>query len=155
MSGAAALWRTLTVTGRVAVAVGLLLAMVLAGRGLGLRWDPLGLGAKQLEAARNRAADAEADAAARRLEIEGEAGQRRALEQFHRRGAVVTRLTVPAILEARTDDDADLPLAPGRARRLRAHDRELCRLAPAVCAGAAAADPAAGGDDALFPDATG
>jgi len=155
VSGAAALWRALTVTGRIALGVGLLLALVLAGRGLGLHWDPLGLGAKRLEAARDRAINAEADAAARRLEVEGEAGQRQALEQIHRRSEAVTRLTVPAILEARTDDEADLPLAAGRADRLRAHDRELCRLAPAVCTGATAADPAGGGDVTLFPDPPG
>ena len=153
MSGAATVWRALTVTGRVVLAVGLLLALVLAGRGLGLSWDPLGLGAKRLEAARSRTVDAEADADARRLELEGEAGQRQALEQIHRRSEAVTRLTAPAIHEARTDDDADLPLAAGRAARLRAHDRELCRLAPAVCAATAPADPAGGDDDALRPGA--
>lgn len=155
MSGVAALWRALTAAGRVVVVVGLLLALVLTGHRLGLRWDPLGIGAKRLAAARSRAVEAEADAAARRLELEGEAGQRRALEQIHRRSEAVIRLTAPAILEARTDDDADLPLAAGRAARLRAHDRELCRLAPAVCAGPAAVAATGGGDDAMRPRATG
>lgn len=147
-------WRALTVTGRIVMVAGLLVALFLAGRGLGLSWDPLGLGAKRLEAARSRAADAEADAAAQRLELEGEAGQRRALEQIHRRSEAVTRLTAPAIHEARTDHDADLPLAVGRAARLRAHDRELCRLAPAVCAATPAIDSAGGGDDAVRPGAS-
>tara|TARA_R110002051_G_scaffold166531_1_gene237291 strand:- start:350 stop:817 length:468 start_codon:yes stop_codon:yes gene_type:complete len=154
VNGAATLWRALTVTGRTVLMIGLLLALVLAGRGLGLRWDPLDLGARRLEAARSRAFDAEADAAARRLELEGEAGQRRILERIHRRSEAVTRLTAPAILEARLDDDADLPLATGRARRLRAHDRELCRLAPAVCAATAPADPAGDDNDALRPGAS-
>ncbi|WP_339932377.1 hypothetical protein [uncultured Brevundimonas sp.] len=149
------LWRALTTTGRIVLMIGLLLAMVLVGQGLGLRWDPLNLGARRLEAARNRTAVAEADAAARRLEREGDAGQSRAMDQLHRQTLAVTRLTAPAILEARLDDDADLPLAPSRARRLRAHDRELCRLAPAVCAGPATADPAGAGDDALRADAAG
>ncbi|WP_339870920.1 hypothetical protein [uncultured Brevundimonas sp.] len=148
-------WRALTITGRIGLVAGLFLALVLAGRGLGLRWDPLNLGARRLEAVRTRAVAAEADAAARRLEREGETGQREALDRIHRQTDAVTRLTVPAILDARLDDDADLPLATRRARRLRAHDRELCRLAPAVCTGPAAADPAGGGDDAVFPGASG
>lgn len=143
------LWRALTATGRTVVVIGLLLAILLAGHGLGLRWDPLNLGPRRLEAARSRAADAEADAAARRLELEGEAGLRRSLEQFHRRSEAVTRLTAPAIVEARTDVDADLPLATGRAARLRAHDRELCRISPTVCAGPAATDAVGGGDGAV------
>lgn len=154
MSGPTTVWRALTVTGRVAVIAALLLILILTGHGLGLRWDPLDLGAKRLEAARKRAGDAEADAAARRLELEGEAGQRRALEQIHRRSEAVTRLTAPAIREARTDDDADLPLAAGRAARLRAHDRELCRLAPAVCAATAATDHAGSDNDAVRPGAS-
>jgi hypothetical protein len=143
------LWRALTVTGRIVVVIGLLLAILLAGQGLGLHWDPLNLGARRLDAARSRAAAAEADAAARRLELEGEAGQRRALERINRRTVAVTRLTVPAMAEARTDDDADLPLATGRATRLRAHDRELCRISPGVCAEPAPVDPAGGSDHAV------
>lgn len=154
MSGVAP-WRALTVTGRIVSGVLLLLALVLAGRGVGLRWDPLGLGARRLEAAQSRAAVAEADAAARRLEQVGEVGQRQALDRVYRQAVAVTRLTVPATLEARLEDDADLPLATGRARRLRTHDRELCRLAPAVCSGPAAADLAGGGDDAVLPRAAG
>jgi hypothetical protein len=148
---AAALWRALTVTGRIAVAAVLLLGLVLTGHGLGLRWDPLNLGPRRLEAARNRAAVAEADAAARRLEQAGEVDQRRAVDRLHQQALAVERITGPAILQARTDDDADLPLATNRAARLRAHDRELCRISPAVCAGPAAPDPACGGDDALRP----
>lgn len=154
MSGLS-LWRALSIAGRTVLVVGLLLALVLIGRGLGLRWDPLNLGVRRLEAARDRAATAEVDAAARRLEREGDAGQRRALDQFHRRTVAVTRLTLPAMLEARLDDDADIPLAISRARRLHAHDRELCRLAPDVCAGSAAVDPAGAGDDAMLSDPSG
>lgn len=42
---------------------------------IGVRWDPLGLGRQQLEAARARATRAESDAAARAAEVAGERRQ--------------------------------------------------------------------------------
>ena len=49
-------------------------------------------------------------------------------------------------IEARAAPDADAPIDPSRADRLRAHDRELCRLRPTICSDGPDG-PAAGPDD--------
>tara|TARA_R110002012_G_scaffold262978_2_gene445384 strand:+ start:27669 stop:28082 length:414 start_codon:yes stop_codon:yes gene_type:complete len=137
------------------VLVLLILVVVVAGRGLGFRWDPLNLAGRRLEAAQTRAEVASADAAARRLEIEGEAGQRLALDRHHQQALAVMRVTAPALAQARSAEDALEPLDPERAGRLHAHDRRLCRISPAVCADTAAADPAGDGDDTVSTGTTG
>ncbi|WP_341019443.1 hypothetical protein [Brevundimonas diminuta] len=121
------------------LAVGVLLLIV--GRGLGLRWDPMDLQARRLEAAQQRLDRAQAEASARSLEAAARARQLENLDAFHRNAQAVTQATVAAEIRARTADDADTPLDPDRARRLRDHDRELCRLAPVVAGCAASADP--------------
>jgi hypothetical protein len=132
----------------VAVFVGVLAA---AGRGLGLRWDPFGLDERRLQTAERHAAAAVNDAAARRLEAEGAAVQARRLDDHQQQALELARITAAAGAEARNADDADHPLDPDRADRLRAHDRELCRLRPDVCAASAAAAP--GGGDGPVPAA--
>ena len=121
------------------LAVGLMLLIV--GRGLGLRWDPLHLQARRMEAAQQRLGQAESEATARSLEAAARGRQVESLDAFHRNAKAVTQTTVAAETRARTADDADTPLDPDRARRLRDHDRELCRLAPAVAGCAAPVDP--------------
>jgi hypothetical protein len=121
------------------VAVGLALA---AAHGLGLRWDPFDLQGRRLEAAQSRAATAEADAHARRAERDGDSVVSREVTAARDTEIEVGRVTATAIQQARDADDADLPLAPDRVRRLDDHDRELCRYAPALCAGAGKAEPA-------------
>ena len=61
----------------------------------------------------------------------------------------VAEATAAAETRARTADDADTPLDPDRAQRLHDHDRQLCRLAPAVAGCPASADPGRGRDAAL------
>jgi hypothetical protein len=140
--------RALTPLGwSLAVAV-LFMAALALGHGLGLRWDPFGLAGRRLAAAEARAATAESDAAARRLEVEGAADQVRRLDLHHQQARSVAVATVRAEIDARSAHDASVPLDPARAARLREHDRRLCKLAPAVC-GPAAADPARGGGDAV------
>ena len=129
------------------VGVAILLLVVL-GRGLGLRWDPLDLEARRLDAARREVKTASAEAAARALEVEGAVAQARRVENHHQQQVAVTRATAISKAEARNAYDAERPLDPDRAARLRDHDRELCKLAPAVCH-AAATDPASGSGDAL------
>jgi len=121
------------------VAAGLALA---AANGLGLRWDPFDLQGRRLEAARSRAALAEADYHARRAERDGDRIVSREIETVRQTEIEVGRVTATAIQQARDAHDADLPLAPDRVRRLDDHDRELCRHAPALCAGPGKADPA-------------
>jgi autotransporter translocation and assembly factor TamB len=142
------LLRALKPLGRVVVAALAAGALVLIGHGLGLRWDPLDLAGRRLRAAQVQAAAATADAAARRLEVEGAADQARRIDHHHQQTAATERATARAAADARNAHDASTPLDPARAARLAGHDRELCRLAPAVCA-AAAPEPADGGDDAL------
>lgn len=134
--------RALTPLGWLAVAAAALLLLLIAGRGLGLRWDPLQLHARRLETAQRRADQAEAQVAARALEAAARGRQVESLEAFHRHNEAVARATATAETRARTADDADAPLDPARARRLRDHDRELCRLAPALAGCPASADPA-------------
>ena len=121
------------------IAVGLALA---AANGLGLRWDPFDLQGRRLEAARSRAALAEADAHARRAERDGDRIVNRETEAVRQTEIEVGRVTATAIQQAREADDADTPLAPDRVRRLDDHDRELCRHAPALCADADPSEPA-------------
>ncbi|MBU1540248.1 MAG: hypothetical protein KKC29_00055 [Alphaproteobacteria bacterium] len=140
--------RALTPWGRALLAAGVLGAALIGLQGLGFRWDPLGLAERRARAAEVRAAAAAADASARRLEVEGGADQVRRLEAVHHRTRAVAEATARVTTQAGRADDAEIPLEPDRAARLGGHDRELCRLAPAIC-GAAAADVARGGDDAL------
>ncbi|MEN5146072.1 hypothetical protein [Brevundimonas diminuta] len=134
--------RVLTPWGWLATAVVAVAALWLLGRGLGLRWDPFQLQTRRLEAAEQRLNRAEAEADARALEAAARARQVESLDAFHRNAQAVTAATVAAETRARTADDADTPLDPDRAGRLREHDRELCRLAPAVagCAAPAGSD---------------
>lgn len=104
--------------------------LVWAAGAFGLRWDPFGLDRRRLEAAQAHATHAQSDAAARQAEVVGEREQARRLKQTLKPVRAAEALTSTAIHEARTADDAQIPLAPDRADRLRAHDGELCRLAP-------------------------
>jgi len=131
-----------------ALAVAAAAALVLFAHSLGFRWDPFDRAGRRLAAAEARAAAAEADAAARRLEREGAAAQDRRLDIHHQQALALARATARAEAGARSAHDADQPLDPDRVRRLSDHDRQLCGLAPAVCA-AAPARLAGGGDHAV------
>lgn len=144
-------WKALTPLGGVAAiaAAAALVALVLGG--LGFRWDPLDLDRRRLDQARGRAAVAEAEALARRLEAEGTQAQLRRVEHVNHTRTAVAAVTAAAVEQARSAEDANILLEDGRADRLRAHDRELCRLVPDLdgCAGAAGASGA--GDAAVRP----
>jgi len=124
------LMRTLTPLGRLVLVGVAVLLLALAGRGLGLRWDPFNLQRWRLEVADARATYAESDAEARRIEAAGQGRQAARVEIHHRQTLAVQRATVAAVTQARSAEDANDPLDLVRADRLRAHDRELCRLAP-------------------------
>ncbi|MGH7019028.1 MAG: hypothetical protein ACREEY_04065 [Brevundimonas sp.] len=133
--------RTLTPLGWLALVGAAVLLLAIAGRGVGLRlrWDPFDLQQRRLEAAEVRATRAESDAEARRVEAAGRAQQAARVESHHRQTLAVERATVAAVTQARSAEDANDLLDPVRADRLRAHDRELCRLAAADLDGCAAA----------------
>jgi len=135
------LMRSLTPLGWLALVAAAVLLLAVTGRGLGLRWDPLDLQQRRLEQADARAAQAESDAEARRIETAEQTQQAARLEIHHRQTLAVERATVAAVTQARSADDANDPLDPMRADRLRAHDRELCRLAPDLDGCAAASGP--------------
>jgi len=133
---AATLLRSLTPLGWAAAVLTVLVVGVVLSRGVGLRWDPLHLTERRLEAAQARAASAEHDASARRLEVEAGQAQARRADSHHRTLVAVAETTARTLEQAGQADDADIPLDEDRAGRLRAHDRRLCELAPAVCAAA-------------------
>ena len=135
------LMRTLTPLGWLALAGAMVVLSAVAGRGVGLRWDPFSLQQRRLEAALAQAARAESDADARRLEAEGRAGQTAQLESHHRQTLAVERATVAAVTQARSAEDANDLLDPVRADRLRALVRELCRLVVDLDGCAAASGP--------------
>lgn len=134
--------RTLTPLGWLALVGVTVVLLAITGRGLGLRWDPFGLQQRRMEAAEARATRAESDAEARRIEAAAGAQQSARVEIHHRQTLAVERATVAAVTQARSAPDANEPLDPVRSDRLRAHDRELCRLAPDLDGCAAASDPA-------------
>lgn len=128
------------------VAIIAVVLFVVLANGLGFRWDPFNLAGRRAERAENRAVAAEDNAAARTLESEGQAAQLQRVETVHRQIIEVQNVTADAVTAARSAPDAETPLDPARADRLRGHDRELCGLAPALggCA-AAPVDPDGGG----------
>ncbi|QYF87521.1 hypothetical protein [Brevundimonas sp. PAMC22021] len=133
--------RMLTPLGWLALAIGGILVVAVLAGGLGFRWDPLGLDRRRLDTAQAQAAAGRAAETARRLEQQGEATQQRRLDIFNDTTTQAARATATAVTQARSADDAHTPLDPDRLRRLREHDRELCRLAPDVD-GCAAPGPA-------------
>ena len=136
------LMRMLTPLGWLVLVGAMVILLAVAGRGVGLRWDPFDLQQRRLEAAQAQATRAESDAEARRLEAAGRDQQAAGLEIHHRQTLAVERATVTAVTQARSAEDANDPLDTVRADRLRAHDRELCRLAPDLDGCAAAPGPA-------------
>ena len=136
------LMRALTPLGWLALAGAAILLLAVAGRGLGLRWDPFDLRQRRLEVAEARETQAGRDAEARRLEAARQVQQAARVEIHHRQTLAVERVTVSAVTQARSAEDANEPLDPVRADRLRAHDGELCRLAPDLDGCAAAPGPA-------------
>ena len=136
------LMRTLTPLGWLALVGAAVVLLAIAGRGLGLRWDPFSLQQRRLEVAVARATQAEGDAEARRVEAEGRTAQTARVDIHHRQTLAVERATVTAVNQARSAEDANDPLEGVRTDRLRAHDRELCRLASDLDGCAAAPNPA-------------
>lgn len=135
MTPGPAVWRYLLILG---LAIMLLVAVVSFWNGLAAhipftaQWR-----ANRAEAQRDHA---QSDAANRGLEVEGEREQAARVETFHTSEVIIRDLTSRAETEARSAHDADTPLDPARADRLRAHDRGLC-LQTGLCAPAPAVDP--------------
>jgi len=123
-----------------------LTVILMVAQGIGLRWDPFDLQGRRLRAVQARAELAEANALARRAERAGDQRVSREATAVRQTEIEVARITAAAIQQARQANDATLPLAPDRVRRLDEHDRQLCRHAPALCAGTDTPEPAGGGN---------
>ncbi|MEQ7155552.1 hypothetical protein [Brevundimonas aurifodinae] len=146
---AVAMLRALTPLGWLAVGlVGLAVAALVLG-GLGFRWDPLDLARRRADRAEASASIARSEAQVRAAEAQAQAGQVARLDSVLATTRRLDATTHRSTLHARAANDADLPLAPDRLDRLRAHDRELCRIAPGLGGCAAAPDPAGDGDPSL------
>lgn len=113
-----------------AIAVLTVLVAVSAAGALGVRWDPFGRQARSLAQAEARAERARAEAFARVLEVEGERAMNARVVDLHRRAAAAETAVIHTLSEARSAPDANDLVPAERGDRLRAHDRELCRLAP-------------------------
>ena len=104
-------------------------------KGLGFVFDPFGRTHAQ--------ADAYASTdLARDLEGMGHAEAAQRLDTFHHQTITVQTEAARTVSELRSLPDANAPLDPERADRLRAHDLGLCEQSPRLCA---APDPAAAG----------
>jgi hypothetical protein len=141
--------RALTPLGWLVAGVSALAAVALLLGGLGFRWDPFDLAGRRADRAEASAALSRVEAAARAAEAEGQAGQVARLDAALTTTRRVDAATTRSTLAAKAADDADLPLSPARLERLRAHDRELCRITPDLGGCAAPADPAADGVPAV------
>lgn len=146
---AAAMLRALTPLGWLAAGlVGLAVAALVLGS-LGFRWDPLDLARRRADRAEASASIARSEAEARAAEAQAQAGQVARLDSVLATTRRLDATTHRSTLQARAADDADLPLAPDRLDRVRAHDRELCRIAPELGGCASASDPAGDGRPSL------
>lgn len=141
-----AAFRRLGVGGSVAAAA-LLVVLVLAPA-LGFRWDPFDRASRRIAKLEARLAQAEATAVVSSRLARAEADQSVRLEHHHRRTAEATTIVADLTAAATESPDADLPLPPDRAARLRDADRRLCELAPDLC-DAPHDQPAGGRDDAM------
>lgn len=143
--------RALTPQGwTVAVAVAVVVTGLILG-GFGFRWDPFDLPRRRVETAEAEATQAIAEAAVRSAEAAGQAGQVARLDAALKTTRSLDRATTYSIQEARTADDAELPLSTDRFDRLRDHDRELCRIASDLIGCAAAPELAGDGEPTLRP----
>lgn len=100
----------------------------------------------KLERAETRAVKAELNAITDRLSTEAAGRQVERIETHTREVITLREAAADAALEARRAPDAETPLDPERAERLRAADQRLCDLYAPACAGPAGGAPAPGGD---------
>ena len=116
----------------------LLLLAAVAGVGLvaawGHLWSRLPWSAeRRLDRAEAELADARSSLRARQVEAEARARQASAIDDAHETLTQARAATARALTQSEGAPDADQPLDPDRLDRLRAHDRRLCDLSPALC----------------------
>lgn len=131
-----------------ALFVGLL--MIAAG-GLGFKFDPFDSAKRRADTAGAAAAAASSDAMARGIEAAGERDTAALVDVSARQVAAADRAAFSLTSDARIAIDAKDPLEPGRARRLRDVDQQLCAARPAICPDHSPTALDAGGRDAALP----
>ncbi len=133
-------WRALGLAGKLAV-LALVAAILLAVVIWIANWDPFG-SKQRLE---TKAANAELQASTSSLEVQGAEASTQRVEVVVRTREAAQQSLTDVSRHAAEAPDANAPLPPDRASRLRAHDDFLCRLRPLQgCAPAASADAGVG-----------
>lgn len=138
-------WRDLSLAGR---SVALLVTALAVGLGLMLLsrwWDGLWSWLPWSQEARLGRAEAEldqaeADLAARKLELDLKDKQAQAVQTANDTLIQVRTATERAVTQAQGAPDAAQPVDTDRLERLRGADRRLCALAPVACADQSAED---------------
>ncbi|WP_296815464.1 hypothetical protein [Brevundimonas sp.] len=113
----------------VAAVAGLMLVAAWDGLWSRLPWSA----ERRLDRAEAELADARSSLRARQIEAEARARQATAVDDAHHTLTQARAATARAIAQSEGAPDADQPLDPDRLARLRAHDRRLCDLSPALC----------------------
>lgn len=131
-----ALNRTLnfaTPFGGVVSALILVVIVALIFTAAGFRFDPFDSAARRAEQAEATATAATAEASARGIEAAGERDTAARVDVVVRQVAAADRAVFSLTSDARIAIDANDPLDPDRARRLRDVDQQLCAARPAIC----------------------
>lgn len=129
------------------VLAGILLLIIafVALDGLGFRFDPFNLSAKQLARSEQQRDQAQQDATARRIETAGTVETLRRVEKVTIQIRAAEQIAFQSATDAAEAPDANTPVEPARLDRLRLADERLCQLRPAICSQpSSTADPAAG-----------
>ena len=133
-------WRDLSLVARIAAALTLLAALLLAVALAARWWD--GLTAwlpwsdeSRLERAEVRLDRLQTDLAERQARVQALERQAAATHAAHDTITEARAITARATAHAETAPDATTEIDPDRADRLRDADRRLCALSPGLCAG--------------------
>jgi len=131
-------WRDLSLVGRIAAALTLLAALLLAVALAARWWD--GLTAwlpwsdeSRLDRAEVRLDRLQTDLAERQAQVEALERQAAATHAAHDTITQARTITARATAHAETAPDAETEIDPDRADRLRDADRRLCALQPDLC----------------------
>ncbi|MDP3405032.1 MAG: hypothetical protein Q8S03_10110 [Brevundimonas sp.] len=140
----------LTPLGWLLAGLAILIAIALLASAWDRLWSWLPWSTERQLASESRRADAAEDQAMTSdLTAEGQGDQVRRIDTYTHQIITIQTATAAAAAEARSAPDAETLLDPDRADRLRQHDGELCRIAPALAGCGPAPDPAGGGGAAV------
>ncbi len=132
----------------VALAVLAVVAVALLGLGaVGFRFDPFDLQARRLDQARTDSATAGAQADAATLAASGARDTTTRVEIALTQAAAARDRLTQLSASTRSAPDANEPLEPARADRLRDFDQQLCAIRPVVCQPPGDAAPARDAED--------